>query len=107
MANNDTPMGRFWNAKRDARTRGLAWRLSDRHALRLFAAPCHWCGAEGPNGIDRISNERYYSDRNAVPCCWTCNAAKKTMTCRQWLEFIYKVHAQCEQENRHAAIRRR
>ena len=87
MANHDTLNGRLWNAKRDARNRGYAWRLTDARAIRLFEGECYWCGAPGPNGIDRVNNEPYYNSRNSVSCCWACNQAKRIMTANQWFHF--------------------
>jgi hypothetical protein len=91
MAENTTPRGRLWNAKRDARNRGIAWRLRDSQAIALFNGDCYWCGAPGPCGIDRENNEPYYSTKNAVSCCWRCNRAKSNMTAAEWEGFINAV----------------
>src|SRR5262249_1028796 len=93
MADNRTPNGRLWNAKRDARNREIAWRLTDAQALALFAGPCYWCGVDGPNGIDRENNEPYYSTRNSVSCCKRCNIAKSTMKPNEWLDWLRSVLA--------------
>jgi hypothetical protein len=37
---------------------------------------CHYCGKEGPNGIDRIDNLKGYVKNNCVPCCKHCNYVK-------------------------------
>jgi len=91
MADNNTLNGRLWNAKRDARNRAIAWRLTDAQAIRLFEGDCYWCGRRGPNGIDRENNEPYYSTKNAVSCCWRCNRAKSAMTADEWESFVQAV----------------
>jgi len=93
VADSNTINGRLWNAKRDARNRGIAWRLTDAQAIELIEGPCHWCGKEGPGGIDRMGNEKYYSPRNAVPCCKTCNVAKATMQPAEWFAWLDRVGA--------------
>ena len=87
MANNTTINGHLWNAKRDACNRGLTWRPTDAQAIKLFEGDCYWCGALGPNGIDRVNNESYYSPRSSVIACWICNKAKQTMSAQQWFHF--------------------
>ena len=93
MADSNTVNGRLWNAKRDARNRDIAWRLTDAQAIALIEGHCHWCGKEGPGGIDRHGNEKYYSPKNAVPCCKECNVAKSTMSPGQWLAWVERVVA--------------
>ncbi len=75
--------------KRDARARGIAWRLSEKRAMRLMSRPCHWChAAPSPyNGIDRLNNEPYYAASNAVPACKRCNRAKCTMTAMEFVRW--------------------
>jgi 5-methylcytosine-specific restriction endonuclease McrA len=38
------------------------------------------------NGLDRIDSSIGHTVENCVPCCWTCNNAKNTMTPTQFLE---------------------
>ena len=88
-----------------AERRGHQWRLSRSQALDLFARPCHYCGLPPSNvccrpsgcftysGIDRLDNSRGYELDNCVPCCTTCNKAKRTMTMtefKSWLARIFE-----------------
>lgn len=44
------------------------------------------------NGIDRIDNNRGYVKENCVPCCKTCNYAKRKMdllTFKEWARRLY------------------
>jgi len=36
----------------------------------------HYCGKDGPNGIDRFNNSIGYEVNNCVPCCKHCNYVK-------------------------------
>ena len=94
MADNTTLRGRLWNAKRDARNRGIAWRLTDAEAMGLFQGDCYYCGAPGPGGIDRRDNEPFYRPSNAVSCCWKCNRMKSAMSEKQWLAHVWSVTSQ-------------
>jgi hypothetical protein len=91
MAEQSTLRGRLWNAKRDARKRGLRWELSDRAAIALFKQPCHWCGAPPLNGIDRVNNERFYRPANTVACCKDCNRMKHCFRPADWLKQITRI----------------
>jgi hypothetical protein len=89
------PRSLLWCAKRDAKKRGLKWLLGDHRALALMTQPCYWCGepAAPYSGIDRLNNESFYRAANAVPCCWPCNRAKRTMTAEEWIRFCARVVA--------------
>jgi hypothetical protein len=81
---------RLWYAKRNARVRGISWRLSDRDALALFDKPCHLCGSVG-TGLDRVESSKGYTKANTAPCCWPCNRSRgRDMTP---LEFVLHCEA--------------
>jgi hypothetical protein len=40
------------------------------------------------NGIDRIANDKGYTNFNSVPCCTTCNFGKHGLTLKEWLEYL-------------------
>ena len=42
----------------------------------MSALCCHYCGKDGPNGIDRIDNQIGYIKENCVPACKHCNYVK-------------------------------
>lgn len=42
----------------------------------MSALCCHYCGKDGPNGIDRIDNQIGYTKENCVPACKHCNYVK-------------------------------
>jgi hypothetical protein len=50
--------------------------LSKKDFSDLTQKECHYCGKEGPNGIDRIDNTTGYVLSNCVPCCKHCNYVK-------------------------------
>ena len=43
-------------------------------------------------GIDRVDNARGYEKDNVVPCCETCNTAKRTMSVDELLEWVTRVY---------------
>jgi hypothetical protein len=88
--------------KDGAKTRNLAWELTDDYALELVFKNCEYCGRPPSNkirgrmqynGIDRVDSKRGYVAGNVVSCCKTCNLAKRTMSLgdfMEWVEQVYK-----------------
>jgi hypothetical protein len=50
--------------------------ISENEFSILSEQECHYCGKEGPNGIDRVDNLKGYISENCVPCCKHCNYVK-------------------------------
>jgi hypothetical protein len=92
--------------KRNAKIRNLSFLLSDEEVRSLSKQNCHYCGLEPKqkahqkysngdyiyNGIDRINNSKGYEIENVVPCCVTCNYAKKGMSYDEFILWIDRVH---------------
>lgn len=88
-----------------AEQRGLEFALSGEQALKLFASNCFYCGAPPSNqqrrrrndsgftysGIDRYDNTQGYTPENSVPCCRTCNFAKKDMTADEFIAWARRL----------------
>ena len=89
-----------------ARSRGLAWSLSDEEFDRITSEDCLYCGCPPSavrrganpslgefvyNGIDRVDNRRGYVTGNAVPCCSVCNHAKKDMSYDDFIAWITRL----------------
>lgn len=93
--------------KEKARRSGRVWKLSDEEFDRICSSNCHYCGA-GPsnfscnpnnnggfryNGIDRLDSEEGYLNGNVVPCCWTCNWMKRSLSPEQFLGHVQRIQA--------------
>ena len=91
--------------KRNARTRGLSFRLTKEQFRSITGEPCFYCKA-GPsaiierprqngiyvyNGIDRVDNTKGYSVSNCVPCCKICNWMKNDMDQKEFLTHVHKM----------------
>lgn len=105
--------------KTTAKRRDIVFSLSVADCKRLFAQSCNYCGClpsqvykigsfykrktKFPgvgggssfiyNGIDRVDNSRGYESGNVVPCCKTCNIAKRTQTLEDFLAWIQRAAA--------------
>jgi len=100
------------NYQAGARKRNIAWELSLEDCKNIFECPCFYCGS-GPNnvyyrpvigkrktpigpyrynGIDRVDNNAGYINGNVLPCCRMCNFAKRTMSMREFIDWIKRVH---------------
>ncbi len=95
--------------KRKARRRNLSWELTEAEFDSLTQSPCHYCGAlpashppyyrkkqqiigDFPyNGIDRKDNLSGYTSSNVVPCCHTCNFAKRNLSYHEFVCYLNRV----------------
>ncbi len=98
-------LGRY---KRQAKKRGIPFRLSKADFRELVTQDCHYCG-ESPNqvvqarygrnggvsynGVDRVDNAKGYDEGNVVPCCGQCNRAKTNLTVAAFIEWASRVAA--------------
>lgn len=75
-----TEQGRYVNAIRTAKTKGLVWDLEKTEYLQLIKLPCYYCGdtrtPEVSIGLDRLDSAKGYVKDNVVSCCVECNVAK-------------------------------
>lgn len=88
--------------------RTFVWQLTKERVWELSQSNCTYCGI-GPsntiryrrdshkpikyNGLDRINSKEGYTYYNVVPCCRTCNIAKRDMEVKDfldWAERLYK-----------------
>ena len=91
--------------KHAAKARGLTWDLAVEDFRRLIAMDCFYCGAPPAskmksvihdkewtyNGLDRIDSSKNYTLPNVLPCCPTCNHAKKDMPFDTFLEWVARL----------------
>lgn len=100
------------NMMKGATRRGYEWNLTREQIATLTKQNCYYCGVEPQqeakhphcttgyiyNGIDRIDNNKGYTIDNVVPCCDTCNYAKRTTPYKEFLAWIDRVY-QYQHEN--------
>jgi hypothetical protein len=79
--------------KAGAFKRNYIWEISDEYAKEMFYSKCFYCGALPIklNGIDRMDNTIGYEIGNVVPCCKTCNYAKRDMSYSEWSQWLQRV----------------
>lgn len=96
------------NYTRIAKERNLQFKLSIAKFREITSSNCYYCNCtpsqnvyskNGPyngvylyNGIDRVDNEKGYTTNNCVPCCITCNAAKRKMSKDKFLSWVKRVY---------------
>jgi len=54
--------------------------ISENEFIKLSSMNCQYCGAPGPNGIDRLDSSLGYIKCNCVPCCKHCNYVKGNLS---------------------------
>jgi hypothetical protein len=90
--------------KLGAKYRGLSWELTEEDFDRLTSSDCTYCGIPPStitkvsrngffvyNGIDRTDNTIGYTPENTVTCCGICNHAKRDMSQKDFLAWIYRL----------------
>ena len=94
----------YHNYKSTAAHKGYSFELSLEEFLEMTSKACHYCGVEPQricssrdkqyvfNGIDRVDNAKGYRVDNCVPCCSTCNYAKRNMTKEQFLTWVKRIY---------------
>ncbi len=97
------------NYKRKARRRDHPWELTETEFDLLTQSLCHYCGASPAphppyyqkkttnvgdflyNGIDRKDNSNGYTSNNVVPCCHTCNFAKRNLSYYEFICYLNRI----------------
>lgn len=93
--------------KKNAKKRGLSFELTEKEFLEITQKECFYCGVKPGNitsrgsrnngsftynGIDRVENNKGYTIDNIVPCCRTCNIAKRNLTLQEFKDWIGRVN---------------
>jgi len=92
--------------KRQAKHRGLEWKLSLDFCIFYFQGDCYYCGVSPSqfydggkgckpyryNGLDRRDNKLGYTTGNVVSCCGVCNRMKHSMHVHDFTDHIYKMY---------------
>jgi hypothetical protein len=71
-----------------AKTNGIDFELTKVDFERISNEHCHYCNAEGPNGIDRRDNRKGYLVENCLPCCKHCNYSKGALTYGLFISWL-------------------
>lgn len=94
----------FASYRKTAHTKGLEFKLTEEMFFSLVKDSCFYCGIEPQNvmksrtnefvynGIDRIDSSKGYIEGNVVPCCSTCNYAKRNMGVEQFLNWVSRIY---------------
>jgi hypothetical protein len=100
----------FRNYKSAAKRRNLEFDLTKEEFKKLTKSDCIYCGSHPNhihrkekdeyiyNGVDRTDNSKGYIISNSVPCCETCNMAKRKMTQTEFIFWIKKVYRNLEKK---------
>jgi len=84
--------------KNGARRRNIRFELSLKEFDEITKRFCVYCGGfsdseiENFCGIDRLDSSLGYVEGNVVPCCWMCNDMKGTLTSKEFINHIKKIH---------------
>lgn len=87
---------RYKQYAKAAELRGLPFCIDAETFEQLVVLPCKYCGLtplneNTLNGLDRIDNSLGYIIDNIVPCCSTCNWAKRTTNASEFVDWAKKV----------------
>lgn len=89
------PHGKYRAHLRLAHARGIGCTISfDEFLILTTPNECYWCGGSLPisrAGLDRMDNTIGYVPGNCVPCCWSCNMMKGTLTGPEFIALCKKI----------------
>jgi hypothetical protein len=92
----------FRNYKSRATTLKKEFNFTEDSFREITSLPCVYCGelplqcvkTKGSqyvyNGIDRVDNTLGYTLDNCVPCCKTCNLAKRSMSVQEFIDWLLR-----------------
>jgi hypothetical protein len=97
---------KFNQYKHRATKKGIKFELNKEEFNKLVTSPCFYCNTPPDqvkfdytrntialvNGIDKIVNENGYTLKNSVPCCTTCNLAKRNLGVNVFIDWIIKTY---------------
>jgi len=95
----------FGKYKRSAKLNGVEFSITRENFEQLTSSNCHYCGckpsksfktrtsngAYSYNGLDRKNSKGNYDLENIVPCCRTCNFAKRDLSYEEFISHIAKI----------------
>lgn len=97
----------YKRVKRNAKCRGLSFKLTIKDIQSLIFKVCTYCGnppsnrnTDTPgiafyyNGLDRVNSSKGYVKENVVPCCIQCNKAKSNYSLKEFTNWIQSVYYQ-------------
>lgn len=82
----------FYHYIRNAKRRNIQFSLTEEQFQVIRNNKCSYCPKIGPNGVDRIDNNKGYTLDNCTSCCKKCNMAKGTMTVTEFKNWIIEVY---------------
>lgn len=90
--------------RRRAAKKGYPSTLSLAEYLELIGMDCFYCGQKPTlrrskrtdpyiphQGLDRIDSTLGYDRSNIVPCCYTCNVMKQTLTPSSFYDHLTRI----------------
>ena len=84
-----TPSGRYSEKRKDAKKRGLDFKLTLEDFHDFYKTPCHYCGDDiGSVHLDRKDSSKGYVIDNVVSCCHRCNIHKSVKSYEEFLKVL-------------------
>ena len=103
---DQSPKGVVAHYRNASKRRGFEWALPHLLAMDLVTDNCFYCGAPPAptNGIDRVVNEKGYTEDNVVTACQYCNKAKLTRSREDFERWAVQVAARVLTEDERAEL---
>ncbi len=83
---------RYIEIKSGAKKRHIEFNLTFEQFMIYWAKSCTYCGDKIETiGIDRVNNNRGYTQTNLVTCCYTCNWMKRHLNYTDFINHCDKI----------------
>jgi len=99
LAKSKTPSAKYGDYRGDSkrRGRGLEFSITKDEFMLFWQKPCFYCGDDIKTvGLDRVDNAKGYVLGNIVPCCTTCNLAKRGLGRDEFINHCKKISDKSE-----------
>jgi len=81
-----TISAKYGRYKYGANKRGYEFQITKEEFSSIISMKCHYCGTCDSIGIDRKDNSVGYKMTNCLPCCFSCNKFKRSMSYEYFIE---------------------
>lgn len=94
------PAARYKTYKRNSKSRGIEFELTEEYFFSFDGKSCFYCGEElSAISLDRIDNDVGYVEGNVVPCCYICNSFKHVFSEESFLKHVEKIFSYQNRKN--------
>lgn len=86
---------KYFEYKKRAQDKNIPFSISFQKFYLVLTSKCYICGIDGKQneiGIDRLNNNKGYTEFNVMSCCWNCNRMKSDMSIKDFALYMKRIN---------------